>query len=813
MAKPDTLSDYRKKRDFSKTSEPKGASKKKRGRSFVVQKHAARRMHFDFRLEHDGVLKSWAVTRGPSLNPSDKRLAVRTEDHPLEYGSFEGVIPKGEYGAGPVMIWDEGTWEPLVDPEDGLADGDLKFRLNGKRLKGEWVLVRMRNKDGEKRENWLLIKKKDEYAEPDADLIESHKTSVKSGRNMADIQEKAPRSGDEKSIRKLPAFVKPQLAALVDEPPEGDVWLHEIKYDGYRILAAISGDKVRLYTRSGHNWTDRFEQLIPAFSKLDISETLIDGEVVVFDQNGHSRFSMLQEALKGGDAPMSFMAFDLLTLDGKSLRSKPLAERKTQLAKILKGAKGAVRYSDHIEGNGDRMRAKACRMGLEGIISKLAKSKYRSGRTRDWLKAKCIGRNEYVIGGWQPSKAKGRPFASLLLGEFDGDALHYRGRVGTGFDEAELEALATKLKALARKTSPFSDVPSSIARSARWVTPKLIAEISYTEQTRDGYLRHPSYLGLREDKPAKAVEAVSMAKGKDATRLAGVRLTSSDKVLFPEQGLTKADLARYLIDTADYMLPYMAKRPLSLVRCPEGRQKECFFQKHDMPGFPDNFRRVKIQEKDGDLADYLYIEDKSGLAAAAQMGVLELHIWGSRIDKLEMPDRVVFDLDPGDDVSFAEVKNAARDLREVLSAAQLQSFPLITGGKGVHVIAPLDRRQEWDIVKRFAAGLARKLSEAEPERFTAKASKAGRKGRIFIDWLRNERGATAIAPYSPRARAGAPVATPVSWQELGRIRSANKYKLGTVGRRLKALKGDPWLGYFDIRQSIKKQALAEVEKG
>jgi bifunctional non-homologous end joining protein LigD len=579
------------------------------------------------------------------------------------------------------------------------------------------------------------------------------------------------------------------------------------------VIAAVSGESVRLCTRSGQNWTERFAQLVPSFQALGLDGALLDGEVVVFDRKGHSRFAMLQSALKGGQQPMSYMAFDLLALGGKSLRAEPLHDRKAALAKLLKGANGAVRYSDHVEGNGEPMRAKACAMGLEGIVSKRSDAAYRSGRSRIWVKSKCVGRDEFVIGGWSPSKVAGRPFASLLLGEFDGGELIYRGRVGTGFDEAEMKALGEKFQALSRKTPPFKNIPQNAAHGAKWVSPQLVAEIAYTERTRDGYLRHPSYLGLREDKPAKSVETMPMSKEKDAIEMAGVRLTSPDKVLFPEQGVTKRDLARYLLDTADRILPHLARRPLSLVRCPDGRGGGCFYQKHGMRGFPDSLRTIEIREKDGDRDDYLYIEDEAGLIGAAQTGALELHIWGAHIDKLEAPDRLVLDLDPADDVAFAEVKSAALELRDILAAARLQSFALLTGGKGVHVVAPLDRRQDWETLKNFAAGLARTLAAAEPDRFTAKAGKSGRKGRIFIDWLRNERGATAVAPYSPRARAGAPVATPVGWDELARIDSAAAYNVQTIEKRLRGLSKEPWHGYFDLRQSIRKQALALLEKG
>ena len=831
------LDEYNRRRDFRRTAEPPGKAGNRRagkrnGGAYLIQKHDASRLHYDFRLELDGVLKSWAVTRGPSLDPKDKRLAVRTEDHPLDYGDFEGVIPEGEYGGGTVMLWDRGTWEPKDDPREGLSKGKLSFHLRGERLTGDWALVRMRGKKKEKRENWLLVKERDAAADASGSLLKRHTDSVASGRTMAQIAQSGAVLGEEEERsgkrrgkaagtqgRARPTFVAPQLATLVDTAPQGGDWLHEIKWDGYRIQAIIDGGRVRLMTRNRKDWSDRFPAIRDLLKDLPAKRAVIDGEVVALTGEAadggmpRSDFAALQQAMESG-AALCYVAFDLLHRDGDDLRKLPLHERKAALRDLigagLEGKGAELRFCDHLAGEGPAVHAHACDMGLEGIVSKRADRPYRSGRGRDWLKAKCARREEFVIAGFSPSDKKGRPFASLLLGSFENGDLVYRGRVGTGFDAEMMADLATKMRSLSRKTAPFEEVPATIARTARWVTPKLVAQIAYTERTPDGLLRHPAFQGLREDKAAEEVHLDRSETDDTAAAGEGIALTHPDRVLFPEQGITKGDLADYLAAVADRILPHLARRPLSLVRCPQGRAKACFFQRHRMPGMPDAVHALPIVEKDGTKADYLYVEDAAGLRALAQFGVLELHIWGAPATDVEKPDRLVFDLDPDEGLDFAAVRDAARDMRDLLAALGLQSFPLLTGGKGVHVVAPLTPARGWEEVKGFARGLSERLAQAAPDRFVAKASKQARKGRIFLDWLRNERGATAICPFSPRARKGAPVAVPVTWDELARATSGGDYDMAKLRRRLGRLKADPWAGYFDCRQRITAAALKAV---
>jgi bifunctional non-homologous end joining protein LigD len=609
-----------------------------------------------------------------------------------------------------------------------------------------------------------------------------------------------------RSTDPLPAFVAPQLASLVSEPPAGKDWLHEIKYDGYRAIAAIGKDRCRIYTRSGQDWTDKFAKVASELRSLKVGSALLDGEIVVLDEHGRTSFQRLQNALKEGRTPLTYYVFDILELNGHDLRQEPLRRRKEVLRKVLDGAPKAIRYSEEVAGQGDKVLAQACRLGLEGIVSKQADKPYASRRTHSWLKSKCLGNEEFVIGGYRVSDKKGRPFASLLLGEFVGNKLHYRGRVGTGFDAATLDDLGARFAKLRRTTSPFVDAPREISRDAHWVEPRLVAQIAFTERTTDGILRHPAYLGLRGDKPAREVQAQEAATMSESDNVGGVKLSNPERVLFGEAGLTKLDLAHYLIAVSERMLPYVRRRPLSLVRCPEGAAKLCFFQKHIKKGMPDALKSVDVREGDGEIAQYLMIDDTAGLVSVAQIGGLEIHLWGSTAKKLERPDRLVFDLDPDPTVDFAAVRDAARDVRDLLQTAGLASFPLVTGGKGIHVVVPLDASQDWDTVKSFARGVATKLANNEPERFVATMAKAKRKGRIFIDWLRNERGATAIAPYSPRAKAEASVATPVAWSELSRIEAANVFTIPIVLQRIKR-KSDPWSDYFSVRQRISREAL------
>lgn len=788
---------YRSKRDFDVTPEPRAELVEAGGAQlgFVVQKHDATRLHFDFRLEWEGVLLSWAVTRGPSTDPSEKRLAVRTEDHPVAYGDFEGTIPKGAYGGGTVMLWDTGWWEPLHDPKEGLKQGKLHFRLHGARMKGGWALVRMRPRNGEKRENWLLIKEKDDFAGRSADaLVNKYRTSVTTGRAMRAIAGDKPAAKAERHSKPLPKFRKVQLATLRDAPPEGEGWQHEAKFDGYRCLMAVGKGGVRLYTRNGKDWSDRFGTLCEPAAALDCDAALIDGEVIA--GGGGGDFSTLQKALKEGD-PLTFYAFDCLHLDGSDLTDQPLSDRRAALEGLFQGLppRGPLRLSPVIEGEGAAALEAMCRAGGEGIVSKRIDAPYRGERTRGWIKSKCVQAAELVIAGWSPSDKRGRAFSSLLLGSYEGGRLVYRGRVGTGFDQDDFDALQAKFAKLARKTAPFDEDLPSETKGAQWVTPKLVAQVEYTEFTADGRIRHGVYKGLREDKEAGEVSAKAEAatdsgakeggdKDGGEQQVGGVRITSTGRVVYPDASLTKGDVARHYERVAERMLEHAANRPLSLLRCPDGIPGDCFFQKHAGKGFPHSVRSLPIEEKDGGTEDYMYVTTPEGLLGAAQMGTLEFHIWGSARDRIERPDRMVFDLDPDEGLGFDAVKAAAVELRDGLAACGLDSGAMVTGGKGVHVIVPLRRVAEWDTVKVFARTFSTILAERHPDRYVATMSKAKRKGRIFIDWLRNERGATAIAPYSLRAREGAAIATPVTWEELAKLKTAIGFHVADMKKRL-----------------------------
>lgn len=824
------LAPYKKKRNFAQTPEPEGGtdSTPEPGRRFVVQMHHARRLHYDFRLEHDGVLLSWAVTKTPSYDPSVKRLAIRTEDHPLEYGDFEGVIPSG-YGKGTVMIWDRGTFEPRGDIEEGVKEGALKLTLFGERLEGGWALIRLKKKRGEKRENWLLIKERDGAADKDVNLGEAT-TSIVSKRDFAAIEADAAAGRDfrlndpggdagparpsnkaaKRRSGKLPEFIEPQLAMLSEAPPAGENWIHEIKYDGYRLQALVAGNAVKLITRNGKDWTDRFPMIEGAFQALDLPPAAIDGELIAVDERGRNDFSLLQS---GATDDLHYCAFDLLSLDGKDLRDAPLTERKARLSDLIADSESRIRYSDHVEGHGETVIARACDMALEGIVSKRANGPYKSGRGRDWLKSKCIGRDEFVIGGYRESDKRSRPFSSLLVGEYKGEALQYRGRVGTGFSDADLDDLSSKMKQLERKTTPFEGLTGDAKRSAVWVTPRLIAEIAYTERTSGGLLRHPSFLGLREDKTAREVTGAGPTRREDTMdesrqmTVAGVDISSADRLVIPNSQVTKGRLAHYLEEQAEPMLRTLKHRPVSLVRCPSGAGGNCFFQKHLSKGFPDAITSVEIREKDGDREPYIVLNSAQAIVSAAQMGAIEFHVWAARTDNIEKPDRLVMDLDPDESLGFDAVKQAAFEMRDVLQSAGLESFALLTGGKGVHVVCPLDRRQDWDDLGDFSRGIARRMAAADPDRYVATASKAKRKGRIFIDWLRNRRGATAIAPFSPRARDGAPVAVPIAWDALADVPAASHVTVETFRQRYPALGENPWKGYGNVRQSLSRAVL------
>ena len=770
---PDPLARYNEKRDFSKTAEPAGTYDKLswgEGNGFMVQKHDARRLHYDFRLELDGTLKSWAVPNGPSLNPADKRLAVRTEDHPLSYATFEGTIPKGEYGGGTVMLWDRGTWIPAPgkDPRKTIEEGHLHFTLEGERMKGEWVMFRLKGRPGERNENWMLKKVTDEQAGGSMGLTETYLTSIKTGRTMQEIEagKKAkelktwtaglkapPRNGEGDQTKsggaagtkagaappprakgarspspsrgglKMPAFREPQKATLVDYVPPGSGWIHEMKYDGYRCLLAIGGGEAKVYTRSGLDWSDKFPEIIAAAQELEVGSALLDGEIVKLDESGRSSFSALQQAISEGGRGLTLFVFDALEINGDEVAKLPNIERKARLATLLgPGKPPALLYADHIVGNGDALLQAMCDAGQEGIISKKADSPYRGTRTKCWLKVKCIQRQEFVIIGWTPSDKTGRGFRSLLLAVNEKDGLRYVGKVGTGFSMTVMHDLLARMEKIEADKAPTS-VPRPDARGAHWVKPKLVCEVAFTEFTSEGVVRHPSFLGLRGDKPAREVvrelpQRVERAAPPPAED--GIKISNPDRVLWPESGITKQELVDYYRAVGPLMLPWAARRPLSLVRCPQGRAKKCFFQKHNTATFGAQVLQVEIEEKKGEVVDYVYVEDVAGLIACVQMGTIEFHGWGSPVADIEKPDRLVFDIDPDEGLGFDQVKRTARDLHKYLADMGLQSFPMVTGGKGLHVVVPLLPEAEWPEVKDFAQRFAVALATAEPDRFTVR---------------------------------------------------------------------------------------------
>lgn len=805
------LETYRKKRDFSKTPEPKGRKgKPSAALRFVVQKHDARRLHYDLRLEHDGVLKSWAVTRGPSLVPSEKRLAVEVEDHPLEYGDFEGTIPKGEYGGGTVIVWDRGTWKPLIEPDRGLRKGHLEFELDGDKLSGRWHLVRMAARLREKRRNWLLIKGDDEAArdEKDPDILEEKPQSVKTGRVIADVEGEEPgwssKTGRieskpqkaKKGRKPLPDFIPPQLATLKAAPPAAKGWIHEIKFDGYRLQARIERGKVRLLTRSGLDWTDRFGTAVPAaIAALPAEQALLDGELVVEGAGGASDFSALQADLSENRSDrFVYYALDLLHLDGEDLTGRPLLERKAALEKLLAGAPPCLRYSEHFDEDGEMILRHACRLSLEGVISKRARATYRSGRSRDWIKSKCTNRQELVIGGYVPSSTSRDAIGSLVLGVYESDGkLRHVGRVGTGFSRTVAEDLHGRLRRMERKTSPFAGkLGAAERRGVRFVRPELVAEVELRAWTAGGLLRHASFRGLREDKPAREVIREEPAATGKRAPASTVRLTHPDRVYWKDAGVTKEGLADYYMQVWRFMAPHVAMRPLALLRCPSGIDRQCFFQKHAWKGMNGAIlTRVDPLDEDDDNS-LLAVDGLDGLIGLVQGAALEIHCWQATLDELEKPDQMVIDLDPGPDVPWQVMLDAAREVRDRLASDGLASFVKTTGGKGLHVVAPLKPHAGWEAVKAHARALADAMTGDDPDRFIAKATKAERKGRIFVDYLRNGRGNTAIAPYSTRARPGATVAMPLAWDELDISIRADHFTVTNAMARLANLASDPW---------------------
>ena len=810
---PARLAKYRAIRDFGKTAEPSGDKAVGTGKAlrFVIQKHAATRLHYDFRLEVNGTFRSWAVTRGPSLDPAQKRLAVEVEDHPLDYGDFEGTIPKGQYGGGTVMLWDRGFWKPDGDPDKMLAKGDLKFVLSGEKLKGGWVLVRMRgDKFGGKRTNWLLIKHHDQYArDGDDEGVLKNDHSVASGRTMKQIAEgkgkkptpfmraksfkadailnskpraqalkAAPPPAKTKKIEKMPRFIEPELCRLVEQPPSGSDWVHEVKFDGYRLQMRVEDGKAKLLTRKGLDWTARFAAIAKAARRLP--DAILDGEVVALDHNGAPDFAALQAALSDGNTDaLVFFAFDLMFAGATDLRPLPLSERKQRLEKLLKGAGAPLRYVEHFTSGGDAVLKSACRMSLEGIVSKKLSAPYRAGRGDDWTKAKCRAGHEVVIGGWSTTTGK---FRSLLVGVHRGRHLIYVGRVGTGYSADKLKQLLPRLKAVAAKESPFTGkgAPRQEA-GVNWVKPELVAEIEFAGWTGDGMVRQAAFKGLRADKPAADVEAetpkktkklampAKPASDKKSSVVMGVPISNPAKPLWPDAGdrkpVTKLELAEYYERIGDWMLPHIKGRPCSIVRAPDGIEaKERFFQRHAMPGQSSLMSQVTVS---GDRKPYLQIDRVEALAAVAQSGGVELHPWNNAPGKPDVPGRFVFDLDPAPDLKFDAVIAAAKELKERLEELGLVPFAKTTGGKGVHVVTPfIADGLDWKDAKAIAREICARMAADRPDKYLVNMSKEKRKGKIFLDYLRNDRMATAVAPLSPRARPGATVSMPLTWAQL-----------------------------------------------
>jgi bifunctional non-homologous end joining protein LigD len=904
---PRKLTTYRKKRDFSKTAEPSGKTRvaAARQRRFVIQKHDATRLHYDFRLEYDGVFKSWAVTRGPSLDPGEKRLAVEVEDHPLDYGDFEGTIPKGQYGGGTVEIWDRGYWYS-DDPAKGLAKGDLKFALMGDKLKGEWVLVRMKHdRSGGKRTNWLLIKHRDEFAAPGSgEDILKHDRSVASGRTLkqiADGKGKAPkpfmmtrrtagsdavwdsnkglaaeeRSGGAKrsatntaskpaSARKrspkkakaratntrtskasklkgdMPDFAGLQLCEASATPPSADGWVHEIKFDGYRIQMRVENGNVTLKTRKQLDWTDKFSAIAKAAAKLP--DAIIDGEIVALNGKGDPDFSAMQAALSDGDTDdLVFFAFDLLFAEGEDLRPLPLLDRKERLRKLLgrsaKSNSAPIRYVEHFDADGKQVLASAGEAGLEGIVSKRADAPYRAGRGGSWLKIKSRPGHEVVIGGWKTTDGK---FRSLMAGVYDGDRLVYTGIVGTGYGRDTVKRIMPALKKAAASKSPFSgkNAPSG-GRGVHWLRPELVAEIEFAGWTADGNVRQAAFKGLRADKPVREVKAekpthkpvprlearAAAATRTEATRsrqprastardravVMGVAISHPDKVLWPDAGdetpVTKRDLAGYMETIGDWMLPHIQGRPCSIVRAPDGIGGERFFQRHAMPGMSDLVTEAKVS---GDRKPYLQIDRVEALIATAQIGGLELHPWNCAPEQYDIPGRLVFDLDPAPDVGFDSVIAAAKEMKERLEALGLATFCKTTGGKGLHVVTPLSTAQKdtvtWKQAKMFAQLICEQMADDAPESYLVNMSKKQREGKIFLDYLRNDTKSTAVAPLSPRARDGATVSMPLNWPQVKAGLDPKRFTLRTAPALLK--KSKAWAGYDKAARSLK----AAIEK-
>lgn len=914
------LTSYNKKRDFTKTSEPKGKISNLHKNLYVIQKHAASHLHYDFRLELNGILLSWAVPKGPCLDSSVKRLAMHVEDHPVEYGHFEGIIPKGQYGGGTVMVWDIGTWiSKDENPNAAYHKGHLRFELKGKKLKGQWSLIRFKGAKDDK--SWFLMKTNDKYAKSinDFDITLKKPNSVLSKYSIEEISEKYTKiwqshrnlkkselakkelykkkikdeltkkelckkkikdeltnkalskkkltknNLSKKVLNKLsfskktslkknkqfflkinlppkvmPKIIYPELATLVDQAPEGIEWIHEIKWDGYRILAFLRNKTIRLMSRNNKEWTSSFPTIATAIQKNFKKNIILDGEVVLLDEKYHSNFQLLQNAIDSNtNKAFIYYIFDILYYDQYDLTSLPLKQRKNILKKLLEGIDNpSLQFSDHIKGTGKDVFKMACKMSLEGIISKNVNSLYLQKRTKDWLKIKCLHRQEFLIGGFSPPKGNRNYFGSLYLGYYNKkDELTYCGNVGTGFTQESLKKIYGKLSKNIIKNNPFSTRPPGIT-TAIWVKPLLICEVEFTEWTSDGSLRHPSFKGLRQDKNPTEISrdskksiknilldknafAINIAKSSKNKKNVNIinrnrilhppdQITNPNKILYPEDKITKLDILKFYEEIQNWILPYIINRPLTLVRCPDD-YKKCFYQKHITNTTPNTLYGLRIKEKDK-IAECIYIKDFSGLKSLVQMGSLEIHPWGSRINSVEYPDIITIDLDPSPEISWRKLVEAAKKIRDYLKKYQLKSFVKTTGGKGLHIVIPIKPEYTWDIVKNFTHAFVNFLVEQHPKDYISEMSKIKRKGKIFVDYLRNQRGATSVSAYSTRARPNAPISVPLDWNELTNNKKDTYFTIKTLPERLKNLKKDPWRDFFKIKQSLKNIIPVTIKK-
>ncbi|ADW69172.1 DNA ligase D [Granulicella tundricola] len=868
------LARYRSMRDFDVTAEPSGKAQEitRESLPFCIQKHAASHLHYDFRLGWNGVLKSWACAKGPSYNVKDKRLAVQVEDHPIEYGGFEGIIPAGQYGGGTVMLWDQGTWEPQpghTDVDAGLRDGNLKFIMHGTKMKGKWALIRMGGHAAtEKKPNWLLIKEHDDFERgPDDEAItDSEPKSVITGRTLEEIAKNEDHVWNSKETAKpgqawyrndveadkpvktaaldlgslpeehQPTFLKPQLAQETQTPPSADGWLHELKLDGYRMQARKDGKKVQMLTRSGLDWTDRVKAVAAEVARLPYDAVTLDGEVVVVAENGTTNFADLQASFQeGAKNPLTYFCFDLLHLNGHNPRGLSLLERKKLLAEVLTTAdRSTLQFSEHLETSGEEMFHKACELHAEGIVSKKATAPYTEGRNGNWLKSKCLHEQEFVVGGYTLPSKGGSGIGALLLGYYDDKARFiYAGRTGTGFTQKGSVIIRKRLEPIEAASSPFNNPSADARRGAIWTRPSMVVQVRFATWTADDQLRQAAFLGIREDKPASEVRRETAAptpkSAKSATQptaashttkprvaakliaaptmeKAPVRLTHPDKVVDNETHLTKQQLADFYWAVSERMLPHIANRPLSLVRCPEGSEKPCFFQKHTNHMLPPGIGSIDVPDKKtGTPEPYITLDTREALAGLAQMGCLEVHPWGSCNDDLERADQLTIDLDPDELLPWEVLTGAALDVRKRLKDLGLESWVKTTGGKGLHVVIPIEPELEWPQIKQWCHGFVNLMERADPKLYLTKMTKSARAGKIYLDYLRNERGATAVAPYSPRARKGAGVAVPLAWSELDEPERP-VFRVATFPEWGGRLKKDVWADLPKTKQRISKEA-------